>query len=103
VCDELCVFDEESSTATVTKCKVPKISTTYSNENFEIAKESENLKAKIMFGTAADYQLAFDDELLLGPTDTTNECSLGMQFKHGHVGLLSQVKFFMKDINKSKF
>jgi hypothetical protein len=31
VCDEKCVFDEASSTALITKCKVPKISTSYSN------------------------------------------------------------------------
>lgn len=56
-----------------------------------------------MFGTAPDYHLAFNDELLEGPLDTAAECNLGMQFKQGHVGLLSQVKFFMKDINKANF
>ena len=103
VCDERCVFDESTSTAASTKCKVPKISTSYSNENFEIAKESENLKAAILFGSATDYELAFDDKLLLSPTDSSSTCFVGMQFKEGHVGLLSQVKYFMKDITKATF
>jgi hypothetical protein len=96
------VFDELTSTATVTNCKVPKISTSYSNQEFEIAKKSENLKANILFGTATDYELAFDDKLLIPPTDTSSTCNLGMQFKVGHVGMLSQVKYFMKDIVTTK-
>ena len=96
------MFDELTSTATVTNCKVPKISTSYSNQEFEIAKKSENLKANILFGTATDYELAFDDKLLIPPTDTSSTCNLGMQFKVGHVGMLSQVKYFMKDIVTTK-
>ena len=87
VCSEKCVFDEDASTATVTKCKVPKISTIYSNENFEIAKESENLKGTT-FGTG-DYELAFDDKLIEGPSVLSGNCRLGMEFKEGHVGYLS--------------
>lgn len=55
------MFDEASSTSTVTKCKVPKLSTVYSNENFEIATPSENLKAGKFFGTASNFEIAFDD------------------------------------------
>ena len=87
VCSEKCVFDEEASTATVTKCKIPKISTVYSNDNYDIAKESENLKGTI-FGTG-DYALAFDDKLIEGPSVLSGNCHLGMEFKEGHVGLLS--------------
>jgi hypothetical protein len=89
VCDETCVIDESSSTSTVTKCKVPKISTIYSNENFQIATSSENLKSGKYFGTATDYAIAFDDNLLVTPTDTSSTCHLGMAFKEGHVGMLS--------------
>jgi len=41
----------------------------------------------------------FDDNLLQKPTDSSATCHVGMQFKEGHVGLLSQVKYFMKDIS----
>ena len=95
MCDEKCVFDEEASTSTVTKCKVPKISTIYSNENFEIATESPNLKADILFGTYADYMLSFDDKVIVQPGFNAGSCNAGMQFKEGHVGYLSQVKFFV--------
>ena len=100
VCDKPCVFDEETSTATVTKCKVPQLSTVYSNENFEISKISENLKGKT-FGTD-DYELAFDDVLILGSDALNGNCNLGMEFKEGHVGLLSQVKYFLKGISKPR-
>ena len=90
ICDEKCVFDESSSTSTVTKCKVPKISTIYSNENFEIATPSENLKSPgKYFGTATDYEIAFDDKMLVTPTDSNKICHMGMAFKEGHVGMIS--------------
>ena len=88
VCDQECVLDEATSTATVTKCKIPKLSTTYSNKNFEISKETENLRGTT-FGTG-DYELSFDDYLLNAPTDVSlRNCHVGMKFKEGHVGLLS--------------
>ena len=102
VCDEKCVFDESSSSATVTKCKVPKISTVYSNANFGIATPTENLKAGNYFGTATDFALAFDDKMLETPTDDSTICHMGMTFKQGHVGMLSQVKYFMKDITSKE-
>jgi hypothetical protein len=34
VCEEKCIFDETFSSATVAKCKAPKLSTVYSNLNF---------------------------------------------------------------------
>jgi hypothetical protein len=89
VCDERCVFDESSSTSTVTKCKVPKVSTIYSNENFEISTTSENLKSGKYFGTATNYAIAFDDMMLVTPTDTSTICHMGMAFKEGHVGMIS--------------
>ena len=81
------------------KCKVPMLSTVYSNENYNISSESENLKSGKYFGTASNFEIAFDDNLLVTPTDTSSPCHMGMQFKEGHVGLLSQVKYFMKDIS----
>jgi len=99
VCDEKCIFDNSASTASTTKCKVPKLSTVYSNQNFAISKESENLKSGKYFGTANDFEIVFDDNLLQKPTDSSETCHVGMQFKEGHVGLLSQVKYFMKDIS----
>ena len=99
VCDEKCIFDETISSATVARCNVPKLSTVYSNLNFKISTESENLKSGNYFGTADDFEIIFDDVLLKKPTDTSTTCYVGMQFKENHVGLLSQVKYFMKDIS----
>jgi hypothetical protein len=104
ICDEKCLFDESTSSATVAKCKVPKLSTVYSNENFEISTASENLKSGSYFGTASNYLVAFDNMNLVKPIDTSSTCYMGMKFKEGHVAVLSQVKYFMKDISaKSLF
>ena len=89
VCDEKCIIDETQSSSSVATCKVPAISTIYSNANFKISTESENLKAGNFFGTATDFELAFDDKMLETPSDSSSTCNLGMQFKEGHVGLLS--------------
>lgn len=93
------MFDSASSTASIAKCKVPKLSTIYSNTNFKISSESENLKSGKYFGSGEDYEIVFDNNLLAKPADTSSTCYVGMQFKEGHVGLLSQVKYFMKDIS----
>ena len=37
VCDRKCHFDKETSTDSISKCFLPEISTTYSNENFNIS------------------------------------------------------------------
>jgi hypothetical protein len=89
ICDEVCVFNEEDSTASVTKCKIPGISTIYSNENFAIATETEDLDSGEYFGTADDVSIAFDGNVLNTPDDTNSECSLGMSFKENHVGMIS--------------
>jgi hypothetical protein len=89
ICDEICVFNEDESTGSVAKCKVPEISTIYSNENFAIASESEDLDSGIYFGTAEDVSVAFDNVVLNTPTDTNSECSLGISFKENHVAMIS--------------
>lgn len=91
VCDEVCVFNETASSATSVKCNVPKVSTVYSNEQFSIATESEDLDSGVYIGTAYDVSLAFDGVLTESPTfrSSDSECSLGMRFKENHVGMIS--------------
>jgi hypothetical protein len=89
VCDEECVIDEDSSDSSTVKCKLPKLSTVYSNENFGIETESEDLDSGKFFGTADDIERAFDGSLLVTPTDSNEECILGMSFKENHVGMIS--------------
>jgi hypothetical protein len=89
ICDEECVFNEEDSTGAITKCVIPEISTIYSNENFAIATETEDLDSGVYFGTADDVSIAFDGNMLNTPDDSNSECSLGMSFKENHVGMIS--------------
>ena len=79
---------------------MPSISTTYSNTNFQIEKVSENLRPFKTFGTNANHALVFDNNLLNNAGDTTAaDCTIGAEFRDGFVGLISQVKWFMGDIN----
>jgi hypothetical protein len=98
VCDEECVLSEDSD-GSIAKCTLPKMSTVYSNENFGIETESEDLDSGKYFGTAEEIEIAFDGSLLTTPEDDSEECVLGMAFKEGHVGLLSQVKYFLPDMD----
>lgn len=50
-------------------------------------------------------QLVFDNHLTVRPTISgQSECYIGGSFKADHVGMLSQVKYFMGDIqDKTKY
>lgn len=98
VCDEKCDLQLTDSSSSVAKCKLPGLSTIYSNTNFNISEESDNLKATSYFGTSNDYLLAFDDKLPITPASSSSTCNLGMVFKEGHVGVLTQVKYFINEI-----
>jgi len=83
-------MDESLSTLSLAQCKLPKLSTVYSNENFGIATESKDLDSGRYFGTFSDASIVFDGNLLITPTSTSsNECHVGMGFKRGHVGMIS--------------
>lgn len=99
ICDEECTFNEDESTGEIVKCTVPKISTIYSNENFAIETESDDLDSGVYFGTAENNEMAFDGNLLVTPVDNNAECIIGMAFKENHVGMLSQVKYFLRDMS----
>jgi len=102
VCDEVCVFNETASSSASAKCQLPELSTIYSNEQFYIATETEDLDSGVYFGTASDVSLAFDGVMTNTPSDSSSTCSLGMQFKENHVGMISQVKWYMRDISTSE-
>jgi hypothetical protein len=93
VCDEVCEFDEASSTAQTSKCKLPKLSTTYSDQNFNISEVSEDLRSSSSkFGTLANNSDPFDGVLVKKPTEVAQpdgSCFIGVGFKEGHVGLIS--------------
>jgi len=106
ICGEECVIDEASSSAIKTVCKLPALSTIYSNENFAIATETTDLDSGNYFGTQVANNVTFDGNLLMPPTDTSfsenGMCSVGMAFKPNHVGMLSQVKFYLRDMDQNE-
>ena len=56
------------------------------------------LNSGTYFGSNKDSAKAFDDDLLNNSEDDSADCHVGMSFKEKHVGLISQVKWFMGDI-----
>lgn len=102
ICGEECVIIEDQSSTSTVKCNLPSLSTIYSNENFGIVTQSEDLDSGAYFGTADDNSIAFDGNLLVPTTDSTETCVIGMAFKENHVGMISQVKYFMQDMDSNE-
>lgn len=104
VCGQKCVFSDEDSTESEAKCKLPKMSTTYSNANFGIESEDQDLNSGKHFGTNDKASMAFDGNNGNSAEDSSANCHVGMEFREGFVGMISQVKFFMANIlDKSIF
>jgi hypothetical protein len=102
VCGQPCPYSDASDASTA-KCSVPKISTTYSNSNFKIEEPSQDLVPGKSFGTNGDHANVFDNNLLNNQgSDSTADCHIGAEFKEGFVGLISQVRWYMGDINNKE-
>jgi hypothetical protein len=89
ICGEECIIIEDESSTSTVKCILPALSTIYSNENFGIATQSEDLDSGSYFGTADDNSIAFDGDLLVPTSDSNDICVIGMAFKENHVGMIS--------------
>ena len=101
ICDERCEFVPDRSDSSKAVCELPKMSTVYSNANFKIETEKEDLRFRKVFGNLDDNtKMVFDGLLTMFPTisNSESECFVGGSFKAGHVGMLSQVKYFMGNI-----
>jgi hypothetical protein len=100
VCDEKCTFLPDKSNNQKATCRIPKISTVYSNQNFKIETEQEDLRFRRTFSNLKNTRMLFDNQLTRMPSidSTKTECYVGGSFKANHVGMLSQVKYFMGDI-----
>lgn len=83
------MYSEANSNSDKAVCKVPQISTTYSDSNFKIAKPVDVLSSGIYFGSNANAAKAFDGNLLNSAEDDSTDCHIGMSFKENHVGLIS--------------
>ena len=58
---------------------------------------TENLNSRRYFG-ASSAKLAFDGSIYTVPSENSNTGIIGMKFKPGYVGLISQVKYFIGEI-----
>lgn len=69
VCDEVCSYLDEESTGEVASCKLPPLSTVYSDATFSINELQDDLKPRGVFGTLVDNNVPFDDELIIHPVE----------------------------------
>lgn len=101
ICDEVCEYIDDESTGELASCKLPPLSTVYSDAAFTIDELKEDLKPRAIFGTLDDNNVPFDDILVVHPVEGPTEdgqCYIGWNYKAEHVGMLKQVKWFMKDV-----
>lgn len=89
VCESPCEYLDSESTSSAVKCSLPAISTSYSNENFQISPSSSALDSGVHFGTGENYELALDGVVATGNDDSSSTCNVGMEFRAGYVGMLS--------------
>jgi hypothetical protein len=75
-------------------CRLPQLSTIYSNSNFNISTLNV-LKSGKYFGSGSNPELAFDGSWINTYQDTSANCYVGTEFKQGFVGILSRVKYFL--------
>lgn len=97
----MCVYNPEESTGEVASCTLPKLSTVYSDATFTIEELKDDLRPRAVFGTLVDNNIPFDDVLVIHPEEDEmieEQCFIGWNYKAEHVGLLRQVKWFMKDV-----
>ena len=99
ICEKKCELIAADSVSGSAWCKVPSVSTTYSNENFAIEVPSESLNSGVYFGSKTESaDLAFDKLTMTQFDDNSKVCHVGMEFKKGYIGMLEQVKYFLKEI-----
>jgi hypothetical protein len=100
-CGNVATLDLAASNATKAVVRIPALATTHSAKTFEIV-ETGVLGGK-WFGTE-EKELAkiFDDSVMDDYVDTNAECHVGVTYKSKQVGVLSEAKFFINDLQDNK-
>ena len=101
ICDKVCKYIEAKSSPTQVACETPAIQTTKSNQLYQTEEEvnlcidgfDSELHGKQYIGTLSDY--AFDGETLPSIENSEAQCEIGITLSKGHVGVLSELRFFM--------
>ncbi|CDW80878.1 ipt tig domain containing protein [Stylonychia lemnae] len=103
ICDKICQLDAVESSSTIMKCKVSKLSTTYSVTKFKIEEESYITGSLFVSNTTGITALLDDDNQTPYIDSVSSNCYFGISFAEGHVGQISEVKYFMPVFVKANF
>jgi hypothetical protein len=92
VCENRCNLTSDS-TATVAKCSVPPLSTSYSASTKNVS-QSKILRG-VVTSSSNSHANAFDGDLVTQNGDTGADCHLTTAFTTGYAAVLDRIKFFL--------
>lgn len=95
VCENKCTFDE-TSTSSVAKCKLPSVSTLYSDSNYGIQSSHKLTGMALTSSNAAKQNNLIDGNIHNTYTDPAAECHATFEFKTGYTAILDKVKIFFE-------
>ena len=76
-------------------CKIDHLGTTFSNDKYGVETDDNNLLSGIYFGNGRGARKSFNGINNDKNGLNRNPCWVGMKFRPGFVGILTQVKFFL--------
>jgi hypothetical protein len=93
VCGKKCEYDDAASSDSIAACRVPPVSTLYSDTTFGI--QSSRALYGFVTGSSGQIDKAFDKDLSTINEDYAANCYVAVEFKTGHVGVLDKVKYYL--------
>jgi len=100
-CGKRCEYTEDGSSVQKAQCRVPPLSTIYSDLNFKISQEDNDLPVLKYSGTgsASELKKINDGDLTSPFSSNADTCTINFEFPEGYIALLSEVRYFYTNIN----
>lgn len=95
VCGSPCALRTDLSDGDFAVCEVPELATSFSAKTYSVTEPA------VLYGTVFPANsVLYDNELVTNHIDRRNDCTFGMTFKEGHVGVLDEAKIYLHNIDK---
>jgi hypothetical protein len=95
VCNKKCELNP-NSTIDSTKCNVPTLLTSFSASEYKLGDVSDYFMGQLFASNPSKVDALVDGNNLRGYEDSGSTCYFGTSFSQGFVGVISEVKIFMK-------
>jgi len=93
VCGRPCELSDTAD-ASVARCKLPALPTTFSDQNFGIQTNAKLTEFEVT-STGEQWEKMFDDNLYNFNDDGTGDCHTTMTFKTGHLATLTKMRVYL--------